>query len=398
MASPLDDEKVKSLQPPKYIIDLSLAPFQRYQEVAKDFKYRVQELPKLFDEIVTDLHLPLKWTKWIAKTSLRRVCDNEETEELSGISQISEIEMYLLVAFNVLLDLFMGCTSGGVRSQDPGRQSRMLHFRTLDWGMDPLRNIVVQLDFVDQPYGRVVASGVTYAAYVGALTGVRRGLSVSLNFRPCHDGHSRLTNFRFYFNHVMVLLGFRPSISSLLRRYLFSSSSSPYDPSRTSTLESILRHLPGTTTTAAYIILCDGDQTLILEKDRATARTLSSADFVVVTNHDVSEESHGSTSSSSSNRQDPSPQLTGMDVLIEENMSRKGTVCNLWEKASSRSKRSKSTMANTSSGSVTTSDVIDWMKTYPINNEETHFATIMDPKSGRIVWTQRNILASPNPD
>lgn len=49
--------------------------------------------------------------------------------------------MHLLVAFNVLLDLFMGCTSGGAKLSV---EDRMLHFRTLDWGMDPLRKVIVQ--------------------------------------------------------------------------------------------------------------------------------------------------------------------------------------------------------------------------------------------------------------
>lgn len=392
MTPPIADEKAEGLQPPKYIIDLSLPPGQRYQEVARDFKDRVQELPKLFDDIVKDLDLPLKWTKWVAKCLLRRLHNREETKELRGISQITGIDLYLLVAFNVLLDLFMGCTSGGVRTHDSAGQSRMLHFRTLDWGMDPLRGIVVQLDYVRRPNGPIIASSLTYAGYVGVLTGVREGLSISLNFRPCHDGSTRLANFRFYFNHVMILLGFRSSISSLLREYLLPSPSSLHRLSRMSTLESILHRLPSTVTTAAYIILCDGDQTVILEKDHVTAEILSSADFVVATNHDVSEEANKQSPSAPLNNQAASLHLTGMDVLVEESISRKDTICKLWADVD-RSKRGRSTRASTRPKNVQTRDVINWMKTYPIKNEETHFATIMDPHKGEFIWTQRYIVA-----
>lgn len=52
----------------------------------------------------------------------------------------------------------------------------MLHFRTLDWGMDPLRSVLVQLEFVrskSEDPEKAIARTVTYAGFVGALTGVR---------------------------------------------------------------------------------------------------------------------------------------------------------------------------------------------------------------------------------
>jgi hypothetical protein len=100
------------------------------------------------------------------------VYDTEQTRELRGISKATGVEMYLMVAFNVLLDLFMGCTSGGVRITENGVE-KMVHFRTLDWGMDVLRRVVVQLDFVEKEGGPVVARSITYVGFVGILTGVR---------------------------------------------------------------------------------------------------------------------------------------------------------------------------------------------------------------------------------
>lgn len=32
----------------------------------------------------------------------------------------------------------------------------MLHFRTLDWGMDALRKVIVHLDFIQKPGGEVI--------------------------------------------------------------------------------------------------------------------------------------------------------------------------------------------------------------------------------------------------
>jgi hypothetical protein len=44
--------------------------------------------------------------------------------------------------------------------------AKMLHFRTLDWGMDSLRKLIVQLEFVNEKGGSVIARSITYAGFV----------------------------------------------------------------------------------------------------------------------------------------------------------------------------------------------------------------------------------------
>lgn len=164
-------EELDGLEPPRYTINLSLPPRERYQEVAYAFRSRVQSLPSLFIELLDNVGLSPTVAQGLARLCLRRVHATEETEELRGISQVTGIELYLLIALNVLLDLFMGCTSGGVRTQEPGEGPKMVHLRSLDWGMAPLRRVIVHLDFVKNTAGPVIASSITYVGYVGVLTG-----------------------------------------------------------------------------------------------------------------------------------------------------------------------------------------------------------------------------------
>jgi hypothetical protein len=52
----------------------------------------------------------------------------------------------------------------------------MMHFRTLDWGMDGLRDVLVVLEFVrseSETPEKVLYRTVSYAGFVGVLTGVR---------------------------------------------------------------------------------------------------------------------------------------------------------------------------------------------------------------------------------
>lgn len=277
----------EGFEPPRYTIDLSLPPSRRYRHVAADFRPQAATLPVPFDEVVQENmpNVSISQIRWLARLLLRRVYYKEETEELRGISEAIGIDLLLLVALNVLLDLFMGCTLGAAKVDDLQGATKMLHFRTLDWGMNRLRKVIVHLDFVERPGGEVVASSPTYVGYVGVLTGVRKGLSMSLNLRPNHDASNRLATFRFYFHHLLVLLGWRPSISSLLRQHLLPSRvSSGTSVIMAPTLDSIARNVPSATTTAAYLIFSDGDLCLTMEKDHHTAIIRPSTDFVVATN------------------------------------------------------------------------------------------------------------------
>lgn len=163
----------------------------------------------MLDELIVSLSpsIPIKAVHWLTWLLLHRLYTSDETEEIRGISRVTGIDLYLLICLNTVLDVMMGCTSGGVRTKDSTGTSRMLHFRTLDWKMDPLRDLIVQLEFYrDSEPNEILATSITYVDFVGVLTGVRKGLNVSLNFRPVHDTNR---NWGFYFNHLLVLLGRR---------------------------------------------------------------------------------------------------------------------------------------------------------------------------------------------
>ena len=363
---------------PTYTVDLSLPPLQRYQRIATDFIPHLTSLTALFDEVV-----PRPALRGLAKLLLRRLNSKEQTEELRGIHLATGVGMHLLVAFNVLLDLLMGCTSGGVKL---ARKNKMLHFRTLDWGMDPLRKVIVQLEYVRD--GVKVASAITYVGYVGVLTGVRKGLSMSLNFRPVHNASTWLANVRFYLHHALVLFGFRPAISSILRAILIPRDVMQSVP----TLDSVLQELPAATTTAAYLIFCDGEQAVTLEKDYNTAIIQCSLDFIAVTNHDRAQE-HGSSGWSpdyvESTRTWGLTEVKNkfaMPELVAESSARKDCMANLWE-CSAKSSRSRKSIVG-GRNAVTQNSVVDWLNTYPVTNESTHYALLMDPKGGEIVWVK----------
>jgi hypothetical protein len=191
-ANPSMEETPPGPEPiPTYRIDLSLPPSERYTQLATDFAPKMQEITPLFDEVLAEV-IPWPWLRrfieWISALFLRRVYSPEETQELRGIAKASGVSLYFLVALNVLLDSLMGCTSGGALTKSEKRKEaennrdgdeqtpRMMHFRTLDWGMDELREVLVALEFVkskSEAPEKVIARTISYAGFVGVLTGVR---------------------------------------------------------------------------------------------------------------------------------------------------------------------------------------------------------------------------------
>lgn len=173
---------------PVYQIDLARPPQTRYDDVARDLGPRMRSLQGLFDDILA-CFLPYGILRHIAaglaKLLLWHVYDEEEMKEIKGIAEATDVKLHLLVALNNLLDCLLGCTSGAVlvnpskgrqKAGDPaGNEPRLMHFRTLDWAMDGLRDLLVVLEYINSESSgsKVLARSVTYAGFVGTLTAVR---------------------------------------------------------------------------------------------------------------------------------------------------------------------------------------------------------------------------------
>lgn len=346
-------------EPPTYQINLSLPPELRYCKIARDYVGQIHELTTLFTEVIASSGLSVSVVRFFCRLLLRRLSNSEETAELRGISKAINIDMYLLVAFNTFLDLFMGCSSGGAKVSDNKGDTKMLHFRTLDWGMDQLRKVVVKLEYVK--HGEVIGTSISYVGFVGILTAVRKDLSISLNFRPNRNSSSTWSNIRYYSHLLMVLSGFKPALPSILRSTFFSTPEMP--------LEERTLRLARISSTVAYFTLSDGNSTVVLEKDLHSAQVTASGTFVAVTNHDTCYEDQ------SVSRNVFQDQFSR--EFIAESRERKRKLCSLHQKAARKS------------NGVKDEDVNKWMKTYPVLNECTHFACVMDAKEGKVVYLKR---------
>ncbi|CRJ97164.1 hypothetical protein BN1723_009504 [Verticillium longisporum] len=407
---------------PIYRIDVALSPEHRYDEVARDFAPQMRDVTKIFDDLLASIFkypLLCRAVKFLARSLLRRLNDDEQNREAQSIAKVAGVDLYLIVALNVLLDSLMGCTAGCIltephRPKASERNRRLMHFRTLDWAMDPLRELLIIAEFVDsrEDPNRVIARSVTYAGFVGTLTAVRPGLSLSLNYRPTHEG-SKLALRK---HQILVLFGLRPSISSILRSVILNQRRWPLSETSLSDnaptpLVSLVNQLAKEATSPCYLTLCDGKESAVIEKDVHTGKIKTSNQFIVQANHDT----HGSRCcgpkpSPDSDPSEPQTTLLGAELFLEDSNERMDMMQQQWllHTVGSRNDSHSETEKDEPNGQclgegtehrevrptkgVREKALQAWMMEFPIINECTHYACIMDPQTGGIRWIERGTI------
>ncbi|RMZ68200.1 n-acylsphingosine amidohydrolase [Pyrenophora seminiperda CCB06] len=420
--------------PPTYTINLALPPRERYTHVVADYIDTLRQLPTLFDETITYWKLPVSPCHFLARMFFRRLYSDEQTEELQGISEACGIPLYIFVALNVFIDATMACTSGGVLVQEPGSQeASMLHFRSLDWIKDMLRNAIAQFEFVEQSGGQVIASTLGFVGHVGVLTGVRKGLSVSFNYRPaCQDkalaGGERV---RYHWNTLMVLMGKRPSVSTLLRecllprlveqrkggrgglfkRWMKKAGKSGFTVTEKMPaygVEDVIRLMPTLHTPVGYIIFCTGAETVILEKGFLGGKVLRSSSFLVAANHDAAIDNPPPTKAAIPHTLPTTEEDTRCNKHLtrrwlawkeeraregsegqspqdmEKSIQRKKALTKRWLDWKEEQERNESQQA-----SMSLARLLELIQFFPLMNSKTHFLCVMDPHKGAFCWVEK---------
>ena len=138
------------------------------------------------------------------------------------------------------------------------------------------------------------------------------------------------------------------------------------------------------TTTACYLCFCDGQETTVIEKDRISAKSRSSQDFIVVTNGD--EIFPGS--DHQSNEKEPKAPDDIMQAMLEDADERVRCAQDNWSNMRKTKLRRKSA-DDGRRALMEIEDVVNLVQRYPTTNECTHFACVMDPTEGTVSWCRR---------
>ncbi|QSZ34729.1 hypothetical protein DSL72_007584 [Monilinia vaccinii-corymbosi] len=273
-----------------------------------------------------------------------------------------------------------------------------MHFRTLDWGLDGLRDMLVVLEFVQSNScdpKKVIGKSITYAGYVGILTGVRENFSLSMNFRP----KSKCSKSSLYFHQFLVLTGFRPSISTIFRSLIIA----PIGSTLPSIIEASQRMSRDHVFSPCYVILCDGCNTLVVEKDLHSSSVRSSPNFIIQANHDILQwqlrtklHDHDLNPFPTPRPINPYPAPPLGPTRDDPKVFKKHQ--QYWDHENSEERyyllRRKWTSLPDKVGSRRSVDLEhlkNWIRTEPINCTQTHFMCLLDPAMGQIQWLERGM-------
>lgn len=204
---------------PSYKISLDVSPLERWNEVVKAYNQSMWQTVLLMESwIPADIRTPV--TNMLAEMGahLEQYFPAPFAQEMQGIAQGTGIPPGLVVLSNLVYELTSACTSIVAQANN----GTIFHARNLDFGYGgpftaDLTVDALAVDFVEA--NQLVYTGVTYAGYVGLLTGERPGfftVSVDEHLGPFWE---------IFFNALEELYNHRASMVSLLiRQNLYSNT------------------------------------------------------------------------------------------------------------------------------------------------------------------------------
>ena len=334
----------RDAKPRKYIIDLDLAPEERWAEVARDHAADFDKLllqmenmfPKALVLAVADL-----------ADDLEKYFPYPYADELRGIVRFGgNITIGQAILGNLLYDL----TAYRTKNHKTGRgactsivasdkNGVIFHGRNLDYALsDTLRDMTIEVQFKDRSNPNIF-TGTTFAGFVGLLTGCKPGgFSISLDERDVGD---------WWENAISALKQGSHGLVSLLIRDLLQTNSEQIDFDT-----AVLRLSSTPLITPCYLIVGGQlyNQGVVITRDRTAAldKWYMSPDkanqwYVLETNYD-----HWNAPPADDNRRDPG-------VKSMEAVGREG---------------------------ISYDTLFQVLSTSPVLNNGTTYTTIMSPKDG----------------
>lgn len=165
---------------PRYVINLDAPPEDRWNDIIVAFREHLPAAVAMADQILGGAGSSVVEP---VLSALARCGHVYYGAELKGIAKASGLPLGRVVMLQIAYEAFAACTSIVV----DGADGHPLHIRTMDWEMEALKALTVELDFVRA--GEVVCRASSWAGYVGVLTGLRPGaFSVSVNYRRTERG------------------------------------------------------------------------------------------------------------------------------------------------------------------------------------------------------------------
>ncbi|KNC52083.1 acid ceramidase subunit beta [Thecamonas trahens ATCC 50062] len=194
---------------PRFRVDLDDAPTDRWTHIVREYKEDFVAIRAQLQETIREEAGPRlgAFIESVLSTLMSTVTKMGAVyygAELKGIARETGMPLGMLAVLQLVYEASAACTSIVV----PCGEGPPVHIRTMDWEMDFLRPLTIEVEFWRDGVPLYVAP--TWAGAVGVLTACKTGaFSASVNFRLTEDGS--------YWGNVKRLLARSWPIGFLLR-------------------------------------------------------------------------------------------------------------------------------------------------------------------------------------
>jgi hypothetical protein len=161
-------------------INLDLPECVRWNNLIDDYKKELQDAVKEIDNIFKAMKVNKTFTLALGRFLIGAYSTFSTIlyeEELKAIAKRANISFTKLLLMQLCYEWSAMCTS--VVTKVKGRN---VHYRTMDWEMEFLKKLTVEVEFYKE--GKLLYKAISWAGCVGVMTGVSPGqYSIALNFR-----------------------------------------------------------------------------------------------------------------------------------------------------------------------------------------------------------------------
>ncbi|EGG24157.1 hypothetical protein DFA_06303 [Cavenderia fasciculata] len=220
----------------QFIVNLDDNPYHRWDHVAREYKDKIKDVERYIDQSLLS-------GGWLARGVLASVQGTlgvmaklnlvAYAKELKGLSRELSIPLGKMVAMQLIYEASTCCTSMVIpdnqnnqvdisssslssSSSSTSSPSSLVLARTMDWSMDCLKDITVEIDFHQS--GASVMKATTWVGYVGVLTGIasQSKTAVSINYRRSDKGS--------FMDNIKNLISYKWPVGYLVRHVLSTAT------------------------------------------------------------------------------------------------------------------------------------------------------------------------------
>ena len=227
-----DEINIRVSDCPRYIVNLDAPPKERWNHIIKDFACHFPPVLEFIDAVLGSGVKSDIVTSIVS--GINKLGKFYYSEEIEGIAEASGYPVGKIALLQIAYEVFAACTSIVVdmpcdelnkstgNSASSETDTAPFHIRTMDWEMNQLKDLTIEVDFVKE--GHILARTTTWAGYVGILTGMKPQVaSVSVNYRRTLAGSRNM--IAGVFRNMLKGLGKSWPVSFLVRETLIDKRS-----------------------------------------------------------------------------------------------------------------------------------------------------------------------------